>query len=203
MSLPKIWQSFCSQVSHNNVIPTKYANTLASKWSWTLLCLGQWSWECNECWGDVQQIQFFALMFNRYDSLTLEKSDFPEYTAPVSLECGELCGEICDEIEISKCLWPTCLLNRSQQAGPSSSSSSSIILVIITWRSQSKSQSSFTRYLFATCSVFYTCGNSRQVPQLTWISAVGSLQKHMGWGLFQQSHLFSRRIHIANMPLLV
>ena len=37
---------------------------------------------------------------------------------PVSLECGgELWGgEICDEIEISKCLWPTYLLNQSQQA---------------------------------------------------------------------------------------
>ena len=36
----------------------------------------------------------------------------------VSLECGgELWGgEICDEIEISKCLWPTYLLNQSQQA---------------------------------------------------------------------------------------
>lgn len=46
-----------------------------------------------------------------------------------------------------------------------------IMLLIITWWSQSRSQSSFTRYLFAACSVFYTCGNSRQVPQLTWISA--------------------------------
>ena len=45
-----------------------------------------------------------------------------------------------------------------------------IILVIITWRSQSRSQSSFTRYLFAACLVFYTCENSKQVPQLTRIS---------------------------------
>ena len=53
-------------------------------------------------------------------------------------------------------------------------------------------KSFFTRYLFAACLVFYTCENSRQDPQLTWIS--GFPPEAFGLGTRQVKNSFNRVI---------
>ena len=176
MSLPKIWETFCFQLSHNNVIPYKVCEHTGFEMVMNTALPGTMVMRVQRVlrWCSADTIL-------RLDVQPIRFSDFGEIWFP-RVHCSGV-------VRMRRALRRNLRWNRDFKVfvanlltQPESTGRPIIIiitiLVIITWRSQSRLQSSFTRYLFAACLVW----KNRQVPQLQHES-VGSLQKHMGWGL--------------------